>query len=266
MADGYAMASSGQLGVVNLHISCGLGNAMGMLYNAFREGPPPLLVTAGQQDMEYLVTEPVLTADLPTLARPFVKWAAEVHQSGRLTAIRPSRGKNRAGAADRSGVPVAARRHFEERRRYRFAGADAGRAARSWRRRRHRGGRRTPRQGRAAGHHRRRRRGAEPAHKELIALAEAVAAPVYVEFIPNSASFPASHPLYRGMMTRSQAGVRDVLDKHDLVFSVGGDLFTWSLPSNVDPWPPGLPLIHLDTDPWQIGKNYPAQVGDPRRS
>src|SRR5262245_12961583 len=48
MADGYAMAS-GKLGVVNLHISCGLGNAMGMLYNAFREGTP-LLVTAGQQD------------------------------------------------------------------------------------------------------------------------------------------------------------------------------------------------------------------------
>ena len=69
------------------------------------------------------------------------------------------------------------------------------------------------------------------------------------------------------MMTRSQAGVRDVLDKHDLVFSAGGDLFTWSLPSPVDPWPPGLPLIHLDTDPWQIGKNYPAQVailGDPK--
>ena len=36
----------GTLGVVNLHISCGLGNAMGMLYNAFREGTP-LLVTAG---------------------------------------------------------------------------------------------------------------------------------------------------------------------------------------------------------------------------
>jgi benzoylformate decarboxylase len=105
------------------------------------------------------------------------------------------------------------------------------------------------------------------AHKELVALTEAVAAPVYLEFIPSRASFPASHPLYRGMMTRSQAGVREALDGHDLLLSVGGDLFTWSLPSNIDPWPEGLQLIHLDTDPWQIGKNYPAQVailGDPK--
>ena len=47
MADGFSMAS-GALGVVNLHVCPGLGNAMGMLYNAFREGTP-LLVTAGQQ-------------------------------------------------------------------------------------------------------------------------------------------------------------------------------------------------------------------------
>ena len=265
MADGYAQASAG-LAVLNLHVAPGLGNAMGMLYDAMKANSP-VLVTAGQQDMEYLVTEPVLTADLPTLARPFVKWAAEVHQSGRFTAIRPSRGKDRAGAADRSGVPVAARRHFEERRRYRFleptrvaprvrGDADAIAAAAEMLAKAERP---VIIAGDAVAQSR--------AHKELIALAEAVAAPVYVEFIPNSASFPASHPLYRGMMTRSQAGVRDVLDKHDLVFSVGGDLFTWSLPSNVDPWPPGLPLIHLDTDPWQIGKNYPAQVailGDPK--
>ena len=60
---------------------------------------------------------------------------------------------------------------------------------------------------------------------------------------------------------------QEVLDQPDVLFSVGGDLFTWSLTSNVDPWPKGLQLIHLDTDPWQIGKNYPAQVailGDPK--
>ena len=48
MADGYAMASR-SIAVVNLHASCGLGNAMGQLYNAHREHTP-LLVTAGQQD------------------------------------------------------------------------------------------------------------------------------------------------------------------------------------------------------------------------
>jgi benzoylformate decarboxylase len=265
MADGYAQAS-GNLAVLNLHVAPGLGNAMGMLYDAMKANAP-VLVTAGQQDLEYIVTEPVLTADLPTLARPFVKWAAEVHRLEDLpryvhravkTALAPPTGpvflalpgdilKNDADIdlleptriaprvrGDASAVAAAAEMLAKAERPVIIAG-DAVTQSR--------------------------------AHKELIALAEAIGAPVYVEFIPNTASFPASHPLYRGSMTRSQAGVREVLDQHDLVFSVGGDLFTWSLPSNIDPWPPGLPLIHLDTDPWQIGKNYPARVailGDPK--
>jgi benzoylformate decarboxylase len=265
MADGYAQAS-GELAVLNLHVAPGLGNAMGMLYDAMKANSP-VLVTAGQQDLEYIVAEPVLTADLPTLARPFVKWAAEVHRVEDLpvyvhravkTALAPPTGpvflalpgdilKNDGDIdlleptrvaprirGDADAVAAAADLLAKAERPVIIAG-DAVAQSR--------------------------------AHKELVALAEAIAAPVYVEFIPSTASFPASHPLYRGMMTRSQAGVRDVLDKHDLVFSVGGDLFTWSLPSNINPWPAGLPLIHLDTDPWQIGKNYPAKVailGDPK--
>jgi benzoylformate decarboxylase len=265
MADGYAQASGG-LAVLNLHVAPGLGNAMGMLYDAMKANAP-VLVTAGQQDFEYLATEPILSADLPTLARPFVKWAAEVHRLEDLpryvhravkTALAPPTGpvflslpgdilKNDADIdlleptrvaprvrGDAAAVAAAADMLAKAERPVIIAG-DAVAQSR--------------------------------AHKELAALAEAIAAPVYVEFVPNTASFPASHPLYRGMMTRSQAGVREVLDRHDLVFSVGGDLFTWSLPSDIDPWPAGLPLIHLDTDPWQIGKNYPAQVailGDPK--
>jgi benzoylformate decarboxylase len=265
MADGYAQAS-GALAVLNLHVAPGLGNAMGMLYDAMKANAP-VLVTAGQQDLEYVVTEPVLTADLPTLARPFVKWAAEVHRLEDLpryvhravkTALAPPTGpvflalpgdilKSDADIdlleptrvaprlrGDAAAVAAAADMLAKAERPVIIAG-DAVAQSR--------------------------------AHKELAALAEAIAAPVYVEFVPNTASFPASHPLYRGMMTRSQAGVREVLDKHDLLFSVGADLFTWSLPSNIDPWPAGLPLIHLDSDPWQLGKNYPAQVailGDPR--
>ena len=51
MADGYAQAS-GKLAVVNLHVTPGLGNAMGMLYDAQKAGSP-ILVTAGQHDQDF---------------------------------------------------------------------------------------------------------------------------------------------------------------------------------------------------------------------
>ena len=265
MADGYAQAS-GNLAVLNLHVAPGLGNAMGMLYDAMKANAP-VLVTAGQQDLSYIVTEPVLTADLATLARPFVKWAAEVHRLEDLpryvhravkTALAPPTGPVFLGLPgdilkDEADIDLLEPTRVAPRVRGDAVAVAAASAMLA------KAERPVIIAGDAVAQSR--------AHKELAALAELIGAPVYVEFIPNTASFPASHPLYRGMMTRSQAGVREVLDRHDLLLSVGGDLFTWSLPSNIDPWPQGLPLIHLDTDPWQLGKNYPAQVailGDPK--
>ena len=84
MADGYAMAGR-RLGVVNVHISCGLGNAMGMLYNAHREGTP-LLVTAGQQDRRIAFGEPILWGDMVSVVRPWTKWAVEVQRLADLPA------------------------------------------------------------------------------------------------------------------------------------------------------------------------------------
>ena len=264
MADGYAQAS-GNVAVLNLHVAPGLGNAMGMLYDAAKANAP-VLVTAGQQDLSYVATEPVLTADLPTLARPFVKWAAEVQRAEDLplyvhravkTALAPPCGPvflSLPGDILKADAEINLLEPTRVATRVRGDADATAKAAELLAK----AERPVIIAGDAVAQSR--------AHKELAALAEALGAPVYVEFIPNTASFPASHPLYHGSMTRSQAGVREVLDKHDLVFSVGGDLFTWSLTSPIDPWPKGLPLIHLDTDPWQIGKNYPAQVGDPRRS
>jgi benzoylformate decarboxylase len=259
MADGYAQAS-GKLTVVNLHVAPGLGNAMGMLYDA-QKAASPILVTAGQQDLEFAATEPILWADLPTLARPFTKWAAEVTRLADLprlvhraakTALAPPTGpvflslpgdimKNETELdllaptrvapqlrGDPAAIAEAAALLAKAENPVLIAG-DAVAQAR--------------------------------AHDELVELAELVGAPVYAEFVPNTASFPSSHPLFRGAMVRTAPAVRKLLDQHDLLFSVGGDLFTLSLPSDVEPIAPGMPLIHLDIDPWEIGKNYPASVG-----
>ena len=265
MADGYAQAS-GKLAVLNFHVAPGLGNAMGMLYDAQKAGSP-ILLTAGQQDQEYIVTEPILSADLPTLARPFVKWAAEVHRvsdlprlvhraaktalapptgpvflslpgdilkdEGEIDMLAPTRVAPRV-RGDAAAVAAAAEILAQAKHPVIYAG-DA-----------------------VAQSH---------ALAELVELAELLGAPVYAEFVPNTASFPSSHPLFRGQMLRTQAGVRQALDAHDALFSVGGDLFTWSLPSKTEALPPGIRLIHLDTDPWEIGKNFPAEVailGDPK--
>ena len=120
MADGYAQASR-SLGVVNLHISCGLGNAMGMLYNAYRAGTP-LLVTAGQQDRRLMFEEPILWSDMVRVAEPWMKWAAEVASRGGPAHGDPPRRADGAHAADRSGVSLAADGSAKRNRR---AGPDA---------------------------------------------------------------------------------------------------------------------------------------------
>ena len=46
-------------------------------------------------------------------------------------------------------------------------------------------------------------------------------------------------------MIRSAPEARKILDEYDLLFSVGADLFTLSLPHKTDPMPPGMPLIQV---------------------
>ncbi len=267
MADGYAQAS-GKLAVVNLHVAPGLGNAMGMLYDAQKAGAP-LLVTAGQHDQSFTFSEPLLWADLPAIARPLVKWSSEVRRLADLpravhraakTALAPPTGPVflalpadvlNAEADIDLGAPsrVAPRLRGDQAAIETAAGllaaADrpiliAGDAVAQ-----------------------------SGAHAELVALAELLGAPVWAEGVPNTAAFPASHPLFRGAMTRVQTVIRDILRQHDLLFSVGGDLFTLSLPSETEAMPEDLPIIQLDNDAWELGKNYPAKVailGDPKAS
>jgi benzoylformate decarboxylase len=81
------------------------------------------------------------------------------------------------------------------------------------------------------------------------------------------AMFPSSHPLYRGAIVRLPAAIRGILDQHDLLVSIGADLFTLSLPADIESVPEAYKIVHLDTDAWELGKNYPENVsilGDPK--
>src|SRR5256884_2757926 len=259
MADGYAKAS-GKLGVVTLPAPPGLGMAMGRL-SAAQRGGSPIRVPAGQPDQDFNATEPILWADLPPIARPLVKWSAEVHRLADLprlvhraakTALAPPTGPvflslpgdilRADGDIDLSAPTRVAPRLRGDRAAIEAAAALLADAKRP-----------LIMAGDAVAQSR--------AHAELIELAELLGAPVYTEFVPSTASFPASHPLFRGSMIRLAPDVRKVLDQYDVLFSVGGDLFTLSLPSDVDPMPPAIQLVPLDGDPWGLGQNYPPAVG-----
>ena len=264
MADGYAQAS-GKLAVVNLHVTPGLGNAMGMLYDAQKAGSP-ILVTAGQHDQDFNRTEPILYADLPPIARPLVKWSDEIHRLQDLplmvhrackTALAPPTGpvflslpgdilKLEAdielGAptrvatgvrGDREAIEAAAKVLASAKRPVIMAGDSVAQS-----------------------------RGLA----ELVALAELIGAPVYAELIANSASFPSSHPLFRGAMARSQAAMRKIFDQYDVLLSVGADLFALSLPEDVQPVAPG-PEDRADRHrPVGAGQELSGRSRDPRVS
>jgi benzoylformate decarboxylase len=262
MADGYAMAS-GKIAVVNLHVSCGLGNAMGMLYNAFREGTP-LLVTAGQQDRRLIFEEPILASDLVRVARPWTKWAAEVNRVQDLpsavrraiqTALTPPTGPVflsipvdvQMEAADgldltpprlvnsRVRPPVEAVRMAAEAL---LSAANPAILA---------GSRVTERD----------------AVEELVAVAEVIGAPVISESGTTHGRlvFPCDHPLYGQGLPLWSPEVRERLKDHDVLLVVGMDLLRQYLHYEPRAIPEGTRLVHFDEDAYQIGKNYPVEVG-----
>ena len=261
MADGYAQASGG-LGAVNVHVSPGLGNAMGMLYDAYKAGSP-LLLTAGQHDQCFTVTEPILWSDLPPVAQPVREVVDGSAPPGGPAAHRAPRGEDGAGASDRPRVPLAAGRRAERRARHRPRAPP-----------------RASRRG-CVGDRARDRRGGQAAWRApsgrcwspATRSPTATRSPSWSSWrscsAPRSSARAWRRPATSRSRTRSTAGtlprlappIRALLMRHDLLFSVGADLFTLSLPSDVEPMPHGLDVVHIDVDPWEIGKNYAAEVG-----
>jgi benzoylformate decarboxylase len=76
MADGYAQATR-NAGFVNLHSAAGVGNALGNIFNAYRN-QTPMVISAGQQARSIMPLQPFLFSERATeFPQPYVKYSIE---------------------------------------------------------------------------------------------------------------------------------------------------------------------------------------------
>ncbi len=102
--------------------------------------------------------------------------------------------------------------------------------------------------------------GARHARTELVALAEALDAPVATT-LQGLAAFPHDHPLHAGFTFGPAAAPasRNALADHDAMLAVGVRFAEIATGSFGIPQPRNL--VHVDIDPQVIGANYATRIG-----
>ena len=102
------------------------------------------------------------------------------------------------------------------------------------------------------------------AAEQVRALAERWSAPVVTTWNGKGA-FPEDHPLFAGSVGQTGTITGNAMaSTADVVVAVGCRFTDWSASSYAKGVTFAIPpakLIHIDIDPHEIGKNYPAEVG-----
>jgi thiamine pyrophosphate-dependent acetolactate synthase large subunit-like protein len=265
IADGYARAT-GRPAFLQLHITPGLGNAMGMLYNSYRTRTP-LVVYAGQHPQRGNSQEPILAGDVVRLAEPLTKWAVEAQDAYEVPvllrrafklAMEPPRGPVFVSVPanimdEEADVEIAPSTSIDMRARPDPAAVERITALLA--------------------------DAASPViicgdgvsesggQAELIQLAETIGARVHAAFSAEL-PFPSRHPLYGGLLNVvSAAGLKGQLSTADVVLAVGTPVLPLLFPIEGSPFAPAARVVHIDLDSREIGKNWPVEIGllaDPR--
>ena len=263
MADGYAQAS-GKPGFVNLHTAGGLGHGLGNLINAFTSGTP-LVVTAGQQDSRHSITDPLLLGDLVAIASPIAKWAREVTTPEQIPVLirrafqdclaPPSGPVFLSLPMDvmeaMSDIEIPAR-SFVDRRPVASSCLELATELSNF----------AP--GKVAII-----AGDEisfnDAYREVVELAEILAAPVFGSSWPAHIPYPTSHFLWQGNLPTKAVGIAEKMADFECVFALGGKSFITILYSEASALPKGCELFQLSVDGRDLGRTYPSKlsvVGD----
>ena len=255
----YAQAS-GNNAVVNLHVAPGLGNAMGMLYCAYKANSP-IIVTAGQQDTRMRLRDPVLGHDLCAMAAPVTKWSVQAESADELgaimhrafkiandppagpvfvalpinvmeqnTSIAPmlSCSTNTNPAPERSALELITQALVHANQPVIVVGDDVARA---------------------------------DAGGLLIALAETIGATVWFEALRGHSAVPSRHPHVRGALPVDAAGIAKCLGDADAVFLCGGPFFEDVWHSPTPPFGTYTQVVQLETSPQRLAHNFALHAG-----
>jgi benzoylformate decarboxylase len=259
-ADGLAQATR-RPQVVNLHTGPGVAQAMSSIYMA-KAHRAPIVVTAGNEDTRFALTEPLLRAELVDMAKPLVKWAYETTS---VEDVIPSlRRAFKVAASEPTGpvllswpMDVLAREVSDDidLRPADVPAAPAPDAMSVERIAEIIGASESPCF--IAGDDVGRRRAEGP----LTELAEVVGAKVFTAPLAMQQNFPNTHPLSAGGVPPFPNVARAFLSNHDVIVVIGARAFFLYYYQENDPVPPEAKLIHAHPDPWEVAKNYPTEVG-----
>jgi len=268
MADGHARVT-GRPQLAQVSTLPGSCNAVGALYDAYRDRSP-VIVTSTTVDTRIAGRDSHTEGkDLVEMTKQFTKWSAEVHRADRIpeflnrafkvAATPPTGPVYLALPSNLLGEPIGMENPVAERSRViPRIGADpealeeAAKLLAAAKRPVIVAGSGIAKSG---------------ASEELIKFAETVGAPVVMEPRYSFLSFPTDHPQSFQIAERQPSFNLPVWGEPDLLFAIGCRLIREYryLPDRVIK--EETRCIHIEEDPWEIGKVFPVDVGiiaDPR--
>ena len=257
MADGFAQGTRKPV-LLNLHSGAGTGNGMCNIMTAF-QNKTPLIITAGQQTREMILGDPYLTnRDETLLPKPWVKWAYQPVRAqdvpgaimrAYITAVQPPAGPVYVSiplddwdqpALGEAVIRTASARYSPDPER---VASFAERIKKSKNPVLIYG----PEIERAGG------------WEAGVKFAERLKVPVYISPLADRASFPQTHPQFRGMVPIAIGPLSQELRGHDLIIVIGAQVFRYYPFIPGDYLPEGAELLHVTNDPWDAAA---AVAGD----
>jgi benzoylformate decarboxylase len=246
MADGYAQATR-NAGFVNLHSAAGVGNALGNIYNAYRN-QTPLVITAGQQARSILPLQAFLYAERASeFPRPYVKFSVE-----------PARPEDVPAAIARAyyvamqppcgptfvSVPIDDWTHQTQPVEARIVSRELGPDANAMKA-----------LVAALANSQRPALVIGPAVDRAqavdlaVRVAEKAKAAVWVSPFSARCSFPERHPQFAGFLHASPGQLSEALRDHDVVVVIGAPVFTFHVEGHAAIFDGATALFQITDDP-----------------